>query len=66
VVEALLVQIADPIASFSADGDYDQDRASPAAEREDVCCPVEPEDDTAARQRSDGDARPARKARYPF
>jgi len=34
VVDALLNQIADPIASFTADGDYDQDRVSQAvAER---------------------------------
>jgi IS5 family transposase len=34
VVDALLDQIADPIASFTADGDYDQDRVSQAvAER---------------------------------
>ena len=30
VVDALLDQIADPIASFTADGDYDQDRVSQA------------------------------------
>jgi Transposase DDE domain len=30
VVDALLDQIADPIASFTADGDYDQDRVYPA------------------------------------
>ena len=34
--------------------------------REDGRCPVEPEDDTAARRASSGDASPARKARYPF
>ena len=34
VVDALLEQIVDPIASFTADGDYDQDRVSQAvAER---------------------------------
>src|ERR1700710_1428802 len=34
VVDALLDQIVDPIASFTADGDYDQDRVSqPVAER---------------------------------
>ena len=34
MVDALLGQIADPIASFTADGDYDQDRVSQAvAER---------------------------------
>ena len=34
LVDALLNQIADPIASFTADGDYDQDRVSQAiAER---------------------------------
>ena len=43
LVDALLDQIADPIASFTADGDYDQDRVSQAvAERHPAAAVIVP------------------------